>query len=129
MESYEKKLKILSLSANDIAEMFPEHDFKWTMYWDYNDTMSQKTFEKCMPDLSEYKDENGNYRYQEFVSDWECNIEEQIWDWNWDYVADSIRSELREMVEKKLKEDGVKFDDFEFDFCPDELYDIDWDLE
>jgi len=129
MESYEKKLKILSLSMDDIVKMFPEHDFKWEMYWDYRDIMDQKTFEKCMPELSSYKNENGSYRYDEFVSDWECSIEEQIWDWNWSYVVDSIHSELREMVEEKLKEDGIEFDDFEFDFCLDELYEIDWGVK
>ena len=123
--------KILILDQNDIVELLPDFDFKYTLYRDYRDEMSQDTFRKCMPDLEHFKDENGKYKWWEFVAVRECELENQIRERNRDSMTDDMNRELRENLEKALKEKGIMYDNFEFDedVYMDELFDIDLDLD
>lgn len=123
--------KVLILDQNDIVELLPDFDFKYTLYRDYRDEMSQDTFRKCMPDLEHFKDENGKYKWWEFVAVRECELENQIREWNRDSMTDDMNRELSENLKKALKEKGIMYDSFEFDedVYMDELFDIDLDLD
>ena len=61
----------------------------------------------------------------------ECELENQIRERNRDSMTDDMNRELRENLEKALKEKGIMYDNFEFDedVYMDELFDIDLDLD
>lgn len=120
--------KNLILSVDDINELLPGEDFKYTMYRNYDDEIDQKTLQDAMPDIEKYKTEDG-YNYSSFVQDRKAFLEDNIRERNIDWIIDEIDRELKEKVKEKLKEKGIEYDYFDFDFYPDEIYSIDLDLD
>lgn len=138
-EIIEKKNLILSIE--DIKKLLPDEDFKYTMYRNYDDEIDQDTLIKAMPDFDfkmknqdwtdyyYYKNDDWSYNYPMIVWERKNNLENTIRERNIDYITDGIDRELREKVKEKLKEKGIEYDYFEFDFYPDDLYSIDLDLD
>lgn len=124
MEVKTTEHKTLVLSMEDVKELLPDEKFEYELYWNYDDRIDKKTLQDCMPDEGNYKKEDGSINYEDFVWEWRANIEEKIWDWNISDIIDELYKELANKVEIKLRKEGIEYDDFEFDFMIDELYDI-----
>lgn len=129
MKIEEQVKKHLVLSSKDIDELLPWEDFKYDMFWNYDDEISEKTFKECMPDIDKFKNEDWTINYPAFADEWKINIEDKIWDWNWDYIREQIEYDLNDRVKNALKEKGIIYDSLEFDFYPDEIYSINLDLD
>jgi len=123
------KKQRLTLSVDDVKELLPDDKFEYQMYRDYRDEIDKDTLKECMPDESKYKDENWMVNYHNFATDWRTNLEDNIREWNVDYITQQIDSELQEKVKEALKKKWVEYDELEFDFYPDDLYSIDLDLD
>lgn len=119
----------VTLSADDVKELLPDDKFEYQMYRDYRDEISKDTLKECMPDESKYKNEDGFIEHHNFAQDWRTNLENQIWEWNIDWITQQIDNELREKVEAALKKKWIEFDELDLDFYPDDLYSIDLDLD
>lgn len=129
METKTREHKTLVLSCNDVKKLLPDEKFEYNLYWDYRDTIDEKTFKECMPDEDGYKREDWSINYEEFVNDWRNYIEDEIRDWNISYITEEVDRELRELVENALRKKGVEYDDFEFEFYADELYTINLNVD
>lgn len=125
MEVKTTEHKTLVLSIGDVKRLLPDEKFEYKLYWNYDDRIDKKTLQECMPDEDNYKREDWTINYEDFVNDWKINIEDLIWEWNISYINEQLSEELNTLVKDKLKEKQVEYDDFEFDFCADELYTID----
>jgi len=119
----------VTLSADDVRELLPDDKFEYQMYRDYRDEISKDTLKECMPDESKYKNEDGFIEHHNFAQDWRTNLEDQVWEWNIDWITQQIESELREKVKEALEKKWIEYDELEFDFYPDDLYSIDLDLD
>ena len=119
----------LTLSADDVHELLPDEEFRYDMYYDYRDELSEKTFVECMPEEHYYKDEEWNINYKQFAHEWKLAIEDQVRDWNIDDITDEINKDLTDRVSKALAEKWIEYDVFEFDFYPDEIYSINLDID
>lgn len=119
----------LTLSPDDVYELLPKEEFKYVMYYSYDDEITQRTLSECMPDESKYKNEDGTIEHHNFAQDWRTNLEDKVWEWNIDWITMQIENELRDKVEKALEKKWIEFDELDLDFYPDDLYSIDLDLD
>lgn len=119
----------LILSVEDVKKLLPDEKFEYTMFWDYRDEIDVKTLEECMPNGSDYKNEDWVINYWAFAQNWKVNLEDKIWDWNIDYITDEINRDLTDKVQRALRYENFDYDELEFDFYPDELYSVDLDMD
>lgn len=129
MEIKTREYKTLVLSFNEVRKLLPDEKFEYNLYWDYSDTIDEKTLKECMPKEYDYKKDDWSIDYKEFVNQWRNNIEEVIRDWNISYITEEISRELRELVAKALRKKEVEYDDFDFEFYADELYEINLNVD
>lgn len=48
----------LTLSPDDVYELLPDEEFKYVMYYNYDDEITQRTLSECMPEEQYYKDKD-----------------------------------------------------------------------
>ena len=119
----------LTLSPDDVYELLPKEEFKYVMYYNYDDEITQKTLSECMPEEQYYKDKDWKINYKQFAQEWKAAIEDKVRDWNINEITDFIHKELTDRVAEALSKKWVEYDVFEFDFYPDEIYSIDLDID
>lgn len=119
----------LTLSPDDVYELLPDEEFKYVMYYNYDDEITQRTLSECMPEEHYYKDKDWKINYKQFAYAWKMAIEDMVRDWNINEITDFIHKELTDRVAEALSKKWVEYDVFEFDFYPDEIYSIDLDID